>query len=56
MTISRLFSRAVRYGGHPDQVADLHLPSDASAAEPVPLVMLLHGGYWRAEADRAHQR
>lgn len=42
---------AIRYGSHPDQVADLRLPADPAAA---PLVILLHGGFWRAAYDRAH--
>ncbi|GAA2321088.1 alpha/beta hydrolase [Nonomuraea roseoviolacea subsp. roseoviolacea] len=40
------------YGPHPDQVADVTLPVRATGA--VPLVMLLHGGFWRAAHDRLH--
>ena len=40
----------VRYGDHPDQVANLHLP--ASAAGPHPCVVLVHGGFWRERWDR----
>jgi acetyl esterase/lipase len=40
----------VRYGEHPDQVANLHLP--ASGEPPFPCVVLLHGGFWRERWDR----
>ena len=40
----------VRYGDHPDQVANLHLP--ASEDGPWPCVVLIHGGFWRARWDR----
>ena len=40
----------VRYGEHPDQVANLHRP--AGGGEPWPVVVLLHGGFWRAAWDR----
>jgi acetyl esterase/lipase len=40
----------VRYGEHPDQVANLHSP--AGGGEPWPVVVLLHGGFWRAAWDR----
>ena len=38
------------YGPLPDQVIDLRLPARA----PAPLVVLLHGGFWRPRWDRAH--
>jgi acetyl esterase/lipase len=42
----------VRYGRHPDQVADVRLPD---ALDPTrPLVVVVHGGFWRAEYDRHH--
>lgn len=37
--------RRVRYGPAPDQWGELRLP--ASASEPVPVVVLVHGGFWR---------
>jgi acetyl esterase/lipase len=43
---------AVRYGEHPDQVIDVRLPR--AGAEPRPLVIFIHGGFWRAEWDRSH--
>lgn len=43
-------SRSVRYGAHPSQVANLHLPSGGE--DPWPCVVLLHGGFWRSGWDR----
>ncbi|MEV0392824.1 alpha/beta hydrolase family protein [Polymorphospora rubra] len=42
----------VRYGGHPDQVADVRLPAGSGPVRP--LVVVVHGGFWRAEYDRTH--
>ncbi|MEV5433880.1 alpha/beta hydrolase [Streptomyces sp. NPDC052701] len=43
------------YGGHPDQVIDFHAPRrTAGPGGPVPLVVVLHGGAWRAPYDRRH--
>ncbi|POX57279.1 alpha/beta hydrolase [Streptomyces sp. Ru71] len=42
------------YGELPDQVADLFLPHPDGAEERLPLVLLFHGGFWRAEHDRRH--
>ena len=47
----------LRYGPGPDQVADLRLPAglEVGAAGWAPvLVLLLHGGFWRAAYDRVH--
>ncbi|GAA0924613.1 alpha/beta hydrolase [Streptomyces thermoalcalitolerans] len=46
------------YGDHPDQVIDFYAPR-ATAAVPSPtgsspLVVVLHGGAWRAPYDRRH--
>jgi acetyl esterase/lipase len=41
----------VSYGDHPDQVADLRRPRCRPSG---PLVVVIHGGFWRAEYDRAH--
>lgn len=39
------------YGPDPDQVADVrHAPRGAAR----PLVVLIHGGFWKPEYDRAH--
>ena len=40
----------VRYGDHPDQVANLHLPAGESRSWPC--VVLVHGGFWRERWDR----
>ena len=47
----------LRYGPGSDHVADLRLPRPESAREvspPAPLVIFLHGGFWRARYDRVH--
>jgi acetyl esterase/lipase len=44
----------VSYGSHGDQVADITFPVHGAASAP--LVILLHGGFWRAEHDRLHVR
>ncbi|MGW4300520.1 alpha/beta hydrolase [Streptomyces sp. NPDC004646] len=41
------------YGDHPDQVIDFYAPR-TEAASPAPLVVVLHGGAWRARYDRRH--
>lgn len=42
----------MRYGDHPDQIADVRMPPPG--AKPRPLVIVVHGGFWRAEWDRSH--
>ncbi|MFI0886679.1 alpha/beta hydrolase [Streptomyces eurythermus] len=45
------------YGDHPDQVIDFYVPRPGQAAAPTalaPLVVVLHGGAWRARYDRRH--
>lgn len=42
----------VTYGTEPDQLADVRF-GDARA-EQRPLVLLIHGGFWRPSYDRAH--
>ncbi|WP_432197851.1 alpha/beta hydrolase [Streptomyces sp. bgisy027] len=43
------------YGDHPDQVIDFYAPRGETAPGTlVPLVVLLHGGAWRAPYDRRH--
>jgi acetyl esterase/lipase len=44
----------LRYGDHPDQVVDLWAGDDRAAGRP--LVVLVHGGFWRPEYDRTHLR
>lgn len=41
----------VAYGPLPEQLADVRLPA---GADPAPLVVVVHGGFWGAEWDRAH--
>ncbi|MEU1181321.1 alpha/beta hydrolase [Streptomyces sp. NPDC005820] len=43
------------YGDHPDQVIDFYAPKgEAGPGGSVPLVVVLHGGAWRAPYDRRH--
>ncbi|MEU6771848.1 alpha/beta hydrolase [Streptomyces sp. NPDC046759] len=41
------------YGSHPDQVIDFYAPRTGRDSV-VPLVVVLHGGAWRARYDRRH--
>ena len=43
-------SRRIAYGDHPDQCGDLHLPTGVG---PWPVVILIHGGFWKVPWDRA---
>lgn len=38
------------YGPHPCHIIDVRVP----ARLPAPLVVMLHGGFWRSEYDRTH--
>lgn len=40
----------LRYGSHPDHVVDVRLPANV----PAPVVVVIHGGFWRAAIDRTH--
>jgi acetyl esterase/lipase len=42
----------VAYGSDPDQVADVRFGADGAADRP--LVLIVHGGFWRPQYDRAH--
>jgi acetyl esterase/lipase len=42
------------YGGHPDQVIDFYAPREPDPDVLTPLVVVLHGGAWRAPYDRRH--
>jgi acetyl esterase/lipase len=44
----------LRYAAHDDGLIDVHLPP--RAAEPLPLVAYVHGGFWRESFDRTHAR
>lgn len=41
----------VRYGDLPEQIADVRYGKDGSQR---PLVVMIHGGFWRPQYDRAH--
>ena len=43
----------VRYADHEDGLVDLHLPDGSG---PHPLVVLVHGGFWKQGYDRRHTR
>ena len=43
--------RLLRYGAHADQLADLWQGAPGAAQRP--LLLLLHGGFWRPQYDRA---
>lgn len=45
------------YGDHPDQLIDFYAPREtenSGSAGAAPLVVVLHGGAWRAPYDRRH--
>jgi acetyl esterase/lipase len=49
----------VRYGPDPDNIADIRLPSGGEPGRPPsgnerPMIVVLHGGFWRLTFDRAH--
>ncbi|MBA3743479.1 alpha/beta hydrolase [Sporichthya sp.] len=41
----------VRYGKHSDQLAEVLSPADGTG---LPLVVVIHGGFWRHQYDRGH--
>jgi acetyl esterase/lipase len=46
-------SYTIRYGDGPEHIADVWIPAHQ---RPVPIVLLLHGGFWRHQWDRVHLR
>jgi acetyl esterase/lipase len=44
----------LRYAAHDDGLVDVHLPDGDRTARP--LVVLVHGGFWRQTYDRTHTR
>jgi acetyl esterase/lipase len=47
----------LRYADHCDAVVDVFLPVGLGRPEqPAPLLLFLHGGFWREEYDRRHVR
>jgi acetyl esterase/lipase len=49
---ARAADESVRYGALPEQVVDLW--RGTSSAKRRPLVVMIHGGFWRPEYDRIH--
>jgi acetyl esterase/lipase len=49
---ARAPDETVTYGSDPDQVADVRF--GAFDAPSRPLVMIVHGGFWKPEYDRSH--
>ncbi len=43
---------SLSYGPLPEHLVDVRLP--APTGRPAPLVVVVHGGFWKAEWDRAH--
>lgn len=43
----------LRYAAHADGILDVHLPPGPG---PHPVVLLVHGGFWKQEYDRCHNR
>jgi acetyl esterase/lipase len=41
----------LHYGGHADHLVDVRLPE---VDGPRPVVVVVHGGFWKAETDREH--
>jgi acetyl esterase/lipase len=46
--------RELRYGDHPDAVVDLRVGGPGAGGRP--LVVFVHGGFWRPAYDRVHVR
>jgi acetyl esterase/lipase len=47
----------VRYADHADGLIDVFLPASVGRpSTPCPLVVFVHGGFWRQEYDRRHVR
>jgi acetyl esterase/lipase len=49
---SRAPDDVISYGRDPDHVADLRIGAEGAAGRP--LVLIVHGGFWRPKYDRAH--
>lgn len=49
---ARAPDEVVAYGDDPDQIADVRFGADRAAERP--LVLLVHGGFWRPQYDRSH--
>lgn len=44
----------IQYGSEPNQFLDLRLPKANVSSAPCPLLLNIHGGFWRARYDLAH--
>jgi acetyl esterase/lipase len=44
----------IRYGPAAEHIADVRLPCPAGGVAAPPLVIFVHGGFWRARYDRLH--
>lgn len=44
----------IPYGDAPQQFGDLRLPDGATSQGPYPVVIVMHGGYWRNRYDLAY--
>lgn len=51
--MARLPDAVVRYAPHDDGLVDVHLPASRG---PAPLLVLVHGGFWKQAYDRVHTR
>lgn len=51
--MSRLPDAVVRYAAHDDGLVDVHLPAGDGRG---PLLVLVHGGFWKQAYDRVHTR
>ncbi len=49
---ARAPDQVLRYGPDPDHLADVRFPATGQAERP--LVMVVHGGFWRPQYDRIH--
>jgi len=49
---ARAPDEVLAYGPHPDHVADVRFGSKGAAEKP--LVLIVHGGFWRPRYDRTH--
>jgi acetyl esterase/lipase len=46
--------RRIPYGSYPNQFLDLRMPTGKSSMSAPPLVINIHGGFWRARYDLNH--
>ena len=51
---ARVPDEVIAYGHGPDHIADVWFGS--AGAEQQPLLLILHGGFWRPQYDRLHTR